>query len=57
MHCKNLCKKDFFLATDAATQSSNKEANFFFFYFSAKWSNKGKMPTSIKPRKQNKILA
>jgi hypothetical protein len=40
MHCKNLCKKDFFLAIDAATQSSNKEANEkemnFFFYFSAK---------------------
>jgi hypothetical protein len=40
---QKLMKKDFFLATDAATQSSNKEANekrdfffFFIFYFSAK---------------------
>jgi hypothetical protein len=34
-----LMKKDFFLATDAATQSLNKEANekeVNFFYFSAK---------------------
>ena len=25
MHCKNLCKKTSFLATDATTQSSNQE--------------------------------
>jgi hypothetical protein len=34
MHCKNLCKKTSFLATDATTQSSNQEENernFFFF--------------------------
>jgi hypothetical protein len=41
MHCKNLCKKTSFLATDATTQSSNQEENekegfFFFFYFIAK---------------------
>jgi hypothetical protein len=27
MYCQKLMKKDFFLAIDAATQSSNKEAN------------------------------
>ena len=27
MHCKNLCKKTSFLATDATTQSSNQEEN------------------------------
>jgi hypothetical protein len=57
---QKLMKKDFFLATDVATQSSNKKANEKREkknYFSAKWSNKGKMPTSTKPRKQNKILA
>jgi uncharacterized protein (UPF0262 family) len=34
MHCKNLCKKTSFLATDATTQSSNQEENetrIFFF--------------------------
>jgi hypothetical protein len=38
MHCKNLCKKTSFLATDATTQSSNQEENetriFFFFFIS-----------------------
>jgi hypothetical protein len=37
MHCKNLCKKTSFLATDATTQSSNQEENerifILFFYF------------------------
>jgi hypothetical protein len=39
MHCKNLCKKTSFLATDATTQSSNQEENETrncFFYFIAK---------------------
>jgi hypothetical protein len=37
---QKLMKKDFFLAIDATTQSSNKEENekeiYFFFYLSAK---------------------
>jgi hypothetical protein len=36
MHCKNLCKKTSFLATDATTKSSDQEDNekgeFFFIY-------------------------
>jgi hypothetical protein len=38
MHCKTY-EKDFFLATDATTQSSNQEENEkenFFFYLIAK---------------------
>jgi hypothetical protein len=52
MHCKNLCKKTSFLATDATTQSSNQEENeteiVFFFY--CKITQQGKMMTRTKPR-------
>jgi hypothetical protein len=52
MHCKNLCKKTSFLATDATTQSSNQEenetGNFFLFY--CKITQQGKMMTRSKPR-------
>jgi hypothetical protein len=51
MHCKNLCKKTSFLATDATTQSSNQEENerrIFFFY--CKITQQGKMMTRSKPR-------
>jgi hypothetical protein len=54
MHCKNLCKKTSFLATDATTQSSNQEENetrkFFFFLFYCKITQQGKMLTRTKPR-------
>jgi hypothetical protein len=60
MHCKNYEQKDFFLAIDKETQSSNKEENeniffFFFILFTCKSRNKGKIPTNLKPRK-NEIL-
>ena len=46
-------QKDFFLATDATTQSSNQEENetrnsFFLFY--CKITQQGKMMTRTKPR-------
>jgi hypothetical protein len=53
MHCKNLCKKTSFLATDATTQSSNQEENeriFFFILFYCKITQQGKMMTRSKPR-------
>ena len=55
MHCKNLCKKTSFLATDATTQSSNQEENetgncFFLFLFRCKITQQGKMMTRTKPR-------
>jgi hypothetical protein len=53
MHCKNLCKKTSFLATDATTQSSNQEENEtrnFFILFYCKITQQGKMMTRTKPR-------
>jgi hypothetical protein len=53
MHCKNLCKKTSFLATDATTQSSNQEENDtrkFIFLFYCKITQQGKMMTRSKPR-------
>jgi hypothetical protein len=50
---QKLMQKDFFLATDATTQSSNKEENeaiFLFFLFNCKITQQGKMLTSTKPR-------
>jgi hypothetical protein len=52
MHCKNLCKKTSFLATDATTQSSNQEENETgnCFLFRCKITQQGKMMTRTKPR-------
>jgi hypothetical protein len=52
MHCKNLCKKTSFLATDATTQSSNQEENETgnCFLFRCKITQQGKMMTRSKPR-------
>jgi hypothetical protein len=54
MHCKNLCKKTSFLATDATTQSSNQENErkifSLFFLFHCKITQQGKMMTRTKPR-------
>jgi hypothetical protein len=51
MHCKNLCKKTSFLATDATTQSSNQEENErIFILFYCKIMQQGKMMTRSKPR-------
>jgi hypothetical protein len=53
---QKLMKKDFFLATDAKTQSSNQEENetilFYFILFNCKMTQQGKMLTSTKPREQ-----
>jgi hypothetical protein len=47
-------QKDFFLATDATTQSSNQEENEtrIFFLFNFKTTQQGKMLTSTKPRER-----
>jgi hypothetical protein len=53
MHCKNLCQKTSFLATDATTQSSNQEGNerqIYFILFYCKITQQGKMVTRTKPR-------
>ena len=49
---KKLKTKDFFLATDATTQSSNQEENEtrIFFLFHCKITQQGKMLTRTKPR-------
>jgi hypothetical protein len=51
---QKLMQKDFFLATDATTQSSNQEENetIFFFLFNCKMTQQGKMLTSTKPRER-----
>jgi hypothetical protein len=48
-------QKDFFLATDATTQSSTQEENgtreiFFYYLFNCKMMQQGKILTSKKPR-------
>jgi hypothetical protein len=46
-------QKDFFLATDATTQSSTQEENGtreFFFLSNCKMTQQGKILTSTKPR-------
>jgi hypothetical protein len=55
-------QKDFSLAIDAETQSSNKEENehiylfiYFLFLFTCESSNKGKIPTSLNQRTKTKF--
>jgi hypothetical protein len=55
MHCKNLCKKDSFLATDATTQSSNQEENERKIYFILLQNNAMRKNDDKKKTKRMKI--
>jgi hypothetical protein len=59
MHCKNLCKKTSFLATDATTQSSNQEENekeIFFFFFLLQNNATRKNDDKIKTKRMKRKL-